>query len=227
MADAAEQPLRLSFSAELDQLRLQVEVMALRVSEELERMRRVLLTGDRQLAALALAADDDVDAMHVSITGRCYDVIARQAPVAGDLRFLLSVLRMLEELERVGDLSLRVVNQVDDQPLLVAHPEVFAILEAMADVAQALFRTALAAWSGQDLDLARSLAAGNRSIDVHYATLVDRLLELDGPDAARVAVAAVLVGRALERIADHAVIIGERLGYLLTGDPAHIASEVR
>lgn len=227
MAERAAQSLRLSFGAELDQLRLQVEVMAVRVAEELERMRQVLLTGDHDLAAAALAADDDVDAMHVSITGRCYEVIGRQAPVAGDLRFLLSVLRMLEELERVGDLSLRVVNQVGDQPLLVAHPPVFATLEAMADVAQSLFATAMAAWSGQDIALARTLVDGNRSMDRHYATLVDRLLELDGPDAARVAVGAVLVGRALERIADHAVIIGERLGYLLTGDPAHIASEVR
>lgn len=219
--------MRLSFAAELEQLRLQVEVMAVRVSEELERMRRVLLTGDEALAARALAADDAVDAMHVSLTGRCYELIGRQAPVAGDLRFVLSVLRMLEELERVGDLSLRVVNQVGDQPLLAAHPAVFAILEAMADVAQELFAVALRAWSAQDIDQARSLASGGQSMDLQYATLVDRLLELDGPDAARVAVAAVLVGRALERIADHAVIIGERLGYLLTGDPAFIASEVR
>jgi phosphate transport system protein len=227
LAEPSEQPLRLAFAAELDQLRLQVEVMAVRVSEELERMRRVLLTGDRALAEVALAADDDVDAMHVSLTGRCYELIGRQAPVARDLRFLLSSLRMLEELERVGDLSLRVVNQVDDQPLLAAHPAVFATLEVMADAAQDLFRIALKAWSAQDVELACTLAEGNQVIDAHYATLVDRLLELDGPDTARVAVAAVLVGRALERIADHAVIIGERLRYLLTGDPAFIASEVR
>ncbi len=201
--------------------------MAVRVSEELERMRRVLLTGDAVLAEAALAADDDVDAMLVSLTGRCYELIGRQSPVASDLRFIVSVLRMLEELERVGDLSLRVVKQVGDQPLLAAEPAVFATLESMADVAQELYRIALRAWSAQDLDLACTLAGRSQLMDGHYLTLIDQLLDLDGADATRIAVAAVLVGRALERIADHAVIIGERLRYLLTGDPAFIASEVR
>lgn len=201
--------------------------MAVHVSEELERMRRVLLTGDAVLADAALAADDDVDAMLVSLTGRCYELIGRQSPVASDLRFIVSVLRMLEELERVGDLSLRVVKQVGVQPLLAAEPAVFATLEAMADVAQVLYRVALEAWSSQDLELACTLAGRSQLMDGHYTTLIDQLLQLTGPDATRVAVAAVLVGRALERIADHAVIIGERLRYLLTGDPAHIAAEVR
>lgn len=221
------EPLRIAFSGELDQLRLQVELMAVRVSEELERMRRVLLTGDRALADAALAADDDVDAMLVSLTERCYELIGRQAPVAGDLRFVVSVLRILEELERIGDLSLRVVKQVEDQALLAAHPAVFATLEAMADVAQELYRTAVRAWSSQDAELACTLAQRSEVMDAHYRELVDQLLGLDGADATRVAVAAVLVGRALERIADHAVIVGERLRYLLTGDPAFIASEVR
>lgn len=201
--------------------------MAVRVSEELERMRRVLLTGDAAPAATALAADDDVDAMLVSLTGRCYELIGRQSPVASDLRFIVSVLRMLEELERVGDLSLRVVKQVDLQPVLVSEPAVFSTLEAMAEVAQDLYRVALKAWSSQDLELACTLAERSQMMDGHYGTLVDHLLSLEGADATRVAVTAVLVGRALERIADHAVIIGERLRYLLTGDPSFIASEVR
>lgn len=201
--------------------------MAVRVSDELDRMRRVLLTGDAELAEAALAADDDVDAMLVSLTGRCYELIGRQSPVASDLRFIVSVLRMLEELERVGDLSLRVVKQVGVQPLLAAEPAVFATLEAMADVAQDLFRVALKAWSSQNLQVACTLAGRSALMDGHYATLIDQLLDLEGPDATRIAVTAVLVGRALERIADHSVIIGERLRYLLTGDPAFIASEVR
>lgn len=223
----APQPRRLAFGAELDQLRLQVELMAARVSEELERMRRVLLTGDAELAVVALAADDDVDAMLVSLTGRCYELIVRQAPVASDLRLVVSVLRVLEELERVGDLSLRVVKQVDNQPLLAEEPAVFATLEAMADAAQDLYRIALCAWSSQDVALTGALVGRSQAMDGHYRELIDQVRELDGRNATRVAVAAVLVGRALERIADHAVIIGERLRYLLTGDPAYIASEVR
>jgi phosphate transport system protein len=147
--------------------------------------------------------------------------------VASDLRFLVSALRMLEELERIGDLSLRVVKQAPEQPLLASRQPIFRTLEAMAALAEDLYRTALGAWSAQDLDAACTLAVRNRSMDGHYADLLRHILELEGPGATHLAVAAVLTGRALERIADHAVIVGERLRYLLTGDPAYLASEIR
>ena len=220
-------PVRSHFSAELDQLRLQVEVMAVRVSVALDRMSRVLATGDESLASVALAADDEVDAMLVSLTERCYDLIRREAPVASDLRFLVSVLRVLEELERIADLSLRVVKQAPEVPLLMLDGPMFRTLGDMAEVAQSLYRTALDAWSAQDAEAARALAEHNRIMDGHYATLLEHILGLDGPGAAPRAVSAVLVGRALERIADHTVIVGERLRYLLTGDPAYLAAEVR
>jgi phosphate uptake regulator len=97
----------------------------------------------------------------------------------------------------------------------------------MASVAEDLYRTALGAWSTQDLDAACELAVGNRDMEVHATELLRHILELDGPRAAQMAVAAVLTGRALDRIADHAVIVGERLRYLLTGDPTFLASEIR
>ena len=200
---------------------------AVRVGEAVGRMRAVLGSGDLQLAALALAADDEIDAMVVSLTERTYDLIRRESPVASDLRFLVSALRMLEELERIGDLSLRVVKQAPEQPLLASQPPLFRSLEAMAALAEDLYRTALGAWSAQDLDAACTLAVRNREMDGHYADLLRHILDLEGPGATHLAVAAVLTGRALERSADHAVIVGERLRYLLTGDPAYLASEIR
>jgi phosphate transport system protein len=219
--------VRESFERELEQLRLQVELMAVRVGESLESCRRVLESGDVELAAAVVAADDDIDAMLVSITERAYDLMAREAPVASDLRLLLCVLRVLEELERIGDLGLRVAKRVDDQPLLAANPAIFEALDGMAAVAQELFRTASGAWSAQDLVLARTLADRSQVMDSHYQRLMGEILDLEGAGAAQVAVAAVLVGRAFDRIADHTVIIGERLRYLLTGDTRYLAAEVR
>lgn len=219
--------VRLAFTSELEQLRLQVEVMALRVDAALERTTRVLATGDEALAATTVAADDEIDAMLVSLTERCYDLLRRESPVASDLRFVVSVLRVLEELERIGDLALRVVKLVPDQPLLAAHDEVFRSLVDMATVARTLYRTAVDAWVGQDLDAACTLAVRNRVMDGHYSTLLASIVALEGPGATAVAVSAVVVGRSLERIADHTVIIGERLRYLLTGDPAYLAAEIR
>lgn len=215
---------RVHFDAELDQLRLQVEVMAVRVGEALSRMRTVLATGDLEVAALAFGADDEIDAMLVSLTERCYDLLRRQAPVASDLRFIVSVLRLLEELERMGDLALRVVKHAPELP---GDSELFDSLDRMADIAQGLFRTAVGAWSSQSLELASTLVARSQDMEGHYTRLLEQILRLEGPGATQIAVSAVLMGKALDRIADHSVIIGERLQYLLTADPAYLASEVR
>jgi phosphate transport system protein len=219
--------MREAFQRELDQLRLQVELMAVRVGEGLEDARRVLETGDVELAARAVAADDEVDAKLVSITERTYDLMAREAPVASDLRLLLSLLRVLEELERIGDLGLRVVKRVDDQPMLAAHAAIFSTLDGMAELAQELYHSASGAWAAQDLALARTLVERTAAMEVHYQRLVDDVLSLAEPGSTQVAVAAILVGRAFDRIADHTVIIGERLRYLLTGDSRYLASEIR
>lgn len=218
---------RASFHQELDQLRLQVDLMAAHVGLALERMATVLATGDAGVAEEAVRADDQVDAMLVSLTERTYDLIRREQPVASDLRYLVSVLRVLEELERIGDLSLRVVKQAPEQPLLADRERVFAILLRMTELARGLFKLAFDAWTAQDVTRADDLAGRSGDVDVQYRDLVDEIMALEGPDAVRIAVSAVLVGRAIERIADHTVIVGERLRYLLTGDPVYLASEVR
>jgi phosphate transport system protein len=221
------EPLRQGFHEELEQLRLQVELMGVRVDENLERMRIVLRTGDELLAASSFAADDDIDAMNVSLTERCYLLLGREAPVASDLRFIVSVVRIISELERVGDLALRVVKLWPEQPVLRETGVVWDILLTLADEAVELYRTALRAWSTQDLGLATTLATQGRGLDLYYERLVIELQRLQGTDAVRVAMDALVAGRALERIADHSAIIGARLRYLITGEPAHLAAEVR
>jgi phosphate transport system protein len=228
-AGSAERPgpVRLGYGAELEQLRLQIEVMGLRVDQNLERMREVLTSGAPTVAAEALAADDEIDAMNVSLTERCYDVLARETPVASDLRLVVSVVRVTSELERVGDLCLRVVKACIDHDRLTREARPFDILCVMADESIELFRDAIRAWATDDLDLATELATGPRSLDLAYAQLVDALVRLDGPEAAATAMQALVAGQALERIADHAAILGTRLRYLITGDPNHLATEVR
>lgn len=221
------EPLRQGFHEELDQLRLQVELMGVRVDENLERMRVVLREGADALVPIAFAADDEIDAMNVSLTERCYLLLGREAPVASDLRFVVSVLRIIGELERIGDLALRVVKLAPDIPLIAAHDVVWDILLTVADQAVDLYRTALRAWSSMDLDLATELVLASRDFEVYYGRLVEELQRLDGADAVRIAMDAFVAGRALDRIADHSSIIAARLRYLITGEPAHLAAEVR
>ncbi len=218
--------MRQGFAAELEQLRLQVELMGVRVDENLERTREVLRSGDVEVAAAAVAADDDIDAMNVSLTERCYDLLSRESPVAGDLRFVVSVLRVLSELERVGDLALRVVKLAPDWEVLHRHPATYDILLSMSEAAVEAYRTALRAWSTQDLGLAAELAQG-RPMEAFAERFSREIIGIEGPDAVLCAVRTLVAGRSLDRIADHAAIIGARLRYLITGDPAHLTAEIR
>ena len=118
--------------ADLEELRLQVEVMAIRVQTAVARAVEVVRSGDPSVAEVLIAADDEIDAMHVSLTERCYGTLLLRQPMASDLRLVVSVLRVLSSLERVGDLSLRVAKTVDDRALIAGRAEVFAPMLALA-----------------------------------------------------------------------------------------------
>ena len=225
-AEPDQQQLRRAFTQELEQLKIQIEVMALRVDEALSSSTRVLLTGDLELARKVVAGDDEIDAMFVSLTERCYGLLGLQNPMASDLRLVVSVLRILGDLERTGDLCLRIVKLAPDHHLLAANHETFVRLEDMAEEAMDLYRTAIKAWSTQDLRLAQTLEARDDAMDSHYSRLLATILDIEGPNAVPVAITTLLAGRALERIADHSVTIGERLRYMLTGNLESISKEI-
>jgi phosphate transport system protein len=220
-------PLRSAFYDELDQIRLQVEIMGVRVDQNLERMREVLRTGDQTVAAAALAADDDIDAMHVSLLERCYDLLGRESPVASDLRFVVSVVRILSELERVGDLALRVVKLASYVDAMSQTGETWDVLLTMVDTAVEQYRTALRAWSSQDLDLAVELVEHAPPLFAFQERLIGNMRFGGDSEAVRLLMSLFVIAQAADRIADHAAIIGARLRYLITGEPAHLAAEVR
>lgn len=199
--------------------------MALRVGEAIDHAIEVLAHGDRSAAQELLAKDDEIDALHVSLTERCYQLLVRHHPVASDLRLVVSVIRVLGALERIGNLCLRIANRVDDQPLLRQHPAVFAVLTELADNVSQRFRTVHDAWSSHDLTELELLDRTD-SLDTFAGPLVERILELDGDDAARVAMAAFIAGQALDRIGDHSNVMAARLRYLVTGDTSFLAEEV-
>lgn len=220
-------PLRTAFQAELDQLQLQVELMGVRVDQNLELMRQALTSGDESMLVQAFATDDEVDAMHLTLLERCYQLLNREAPVASDLRFVVSVVRILSEFERVGDLALRVLKLTPQVHDLSTCGPPWDIALTMVDLAIDQYRTALRAWSTQDLGLAAELADHRPPSDVYHERLLVEIQRLQGPDSAANAMGVYIIGQAADRIADHAAIIGARLRYLITGEAAHLAAEVR
>ena len=101
------------FVDELDQLRLQVDVMALRVDQAIDQALAVLFDADVDAAQALLEADDEIDALHVSLTERSYELLVRHQPVASDLRLVVSVIRVLGALERMGNLCLRIAKLIE------------------------------------------------------------------------------------------------------------------
>jgi phosphate transport system protein len=198
-----------------------------RVDENLERMRTVLDTGDETVALRAVCADDDIDAMSVSLTERCYELLVREGPVASDLRFVVSVLRVLGDFERIGDLALRVVNLWPDHDLMRSRPATYGLLLDLADAAIERYRDSMRAWATMSVELATEVTETPSTAGLYEERLLGLLLALEGTDAARVAVRTLVAGKSLERIADHAGIIAVRLLYLLTGDAGHLTREVR
>lgn len=220
-------PLRTGFRDELEQLRLQIEVMGIRVDQNLERMRLVLRDGDASVVAPALAADDEIDDMHLSLLEQCYTLLNREAPMATDLRFIVSAVRILSELERIGDLALRGLKLGPRVEVLQATGAAWDIVLTLVDVAVEQYRTALRAWAAQDLSLATELATNRPSFASYHERLIAELQRITGPDSIAIAMDVYAAGHSADRIADHAAIIGARLRYLITGEPAHLAAEVR
>lgn len=216
--------IRRNFDVELDELRIQVEVMAIRVDESVRMALEVIDTGDREIASRLVAADDEIDEMHTSLTARCYDLLVRESPVASDFRLVVSVITVLSSLERVGDLCLRIAKQVDEIDLVRTHPALFAVLHELAISVRVRFTAVQSAWASRDLSLL--LAAADPGSDNYADPLLGRILELEGPDAVRVAVSAFAIGRALDRIGDHSRVMSARLQYMVTGDPVHLAEEI-
>lgn len=218
---------RANYAGHLVDLRVQVELMGIKVDRNLERMRVVLHDGDLDVAARAMGYDDDIDATNLSLMERCYELTALQAPVATDLRLVVSVVRVCSEMERVGDLALRVVKiGAEDHGVLVSEPAAFDVLSVMADRSTDAFRSALSAWATMDIAVATRLVEEPQMAGLS-GQLATHLLRMKGDNAALCAARSVIVGQALDRIADHARVIGARIRYLLTGDAAHLAAEVR
>ncbi len=230
--------MRGAFAEELEQLRIQVELMAMRVDSSIVRAIRVVEFGDRAAAAEMLASDNEIDEMHISLLERCYELLVREGPVASDFRLVVSVIRALDSLERIGDLCLRIAKTVDEQPLIAAHADVHRVAIEFAYVVLGSFRRMQTAWAegsleplGEDsLDRRRTDAApsliGDGGPEALAAALASRIMELSGPDAVRAGVNAFVVCRSLDRIADHTHVLIARLKYLVTGDPSHLADEV-
>lgn len=210
--------MRKSFHQELKEINSKVMKMADIVQRNINKALRAVLTEDRQIYLDVVRGDDEVDAIYADIEEICYRLLAQQQPVARDLRFLVSVLRIIVEVERAGDLALNLAKVTKYNVSIGEFAKLTKTLTKMGELSSDIFKKAVLAWKNQDIGAAASLGTGDDQLDEMYKDLIKELLQIEKGYSLEVAINLVLAGRYLERIADHAVNISERVVYFIAGE---------
>jgi phosphate transport system protein len=218
--DVTETEARKSFHEELDELRIDVIRLAALTTEAIAAGTQAFLDADLTAAERVIESDDAVDELTHSIEDRCYLLLARQQPMASDLRVVVTTLRIVHELERSADLM---VNVAKTTRRLYPHnvdPKLRGIIQQMGEQAGTETRVAIDAFADADPSAARALADMDDTMDDLTKSLFRYILSGGDADEARVlqAVQLALVGRHYERIADHAVTIAQRVCFMVTGE---------
>jgi phosphate transport system protein len=211
--------VRVTFQEELDQLEASLQEEGALVLRVLRGALNALAQRDVELADEVIAFDDDVDRRYVEIEEAIQSLLARQTPVATDLRLVLAMLHMNLHLERMADYCVtiakltKLVADVEGDPMLVQS------LEEMGERAEEMIRVALDSFANRDLDGAESLVDLDELIDRSNRRFVERVVEIVAePGLREWVLRMVIVSRAIERIGDHAVDIGEQTAFLLTAE---------
>lgn len=209
------EPTRKAFDRELAELDTDILCTAALVVEAIAAASEALASGDHDLAARVVLGHADIDRATRQCEARAYEVLARQQPAAGDMRFVLTVVRLSHELERSAKL-VKHVAAFAARPHGSLSPKLGGLLARMATEACRLFQGATEAYAERDVERAEALDVWDDRMDELHRQLLSELFT--APQSLGTTLELVLVGRYLERIADHAVLIGERVRYLVRGE---------
>ena len=178
-----------------------------------------LLTVDLNAAEKVIAADDVIDEIQHELDARTINLMARQQPVASDLRTLVTSLRMSADLERMGDLAHHVAKQARMRyPNSAVPAELTPTITAMGLVADKLIDKLSSVMEHRDTVRALEIETDDDEMDKLHRDLISILLAEDWPHGVETAIDMTLLGRYYERFADHAVSISRRVYFLVTGE---------
>jgi phosphate transport system protein len=211
--------MRSTFQEELDLMEATLQEEGALVLRALRGALNALEQRRHELADEVIAFDDDIDARYVRIEEGVQSLLARQTPVASDLRLVLAILHVNLHLERMADYCVTIAKLSKLVPDVEPSPRFIEGFEEMGSRCEEMIRVALDSFGNRDLAMAESLVELDELIDRANRRVVERIMELGEASAMReYGLRMVLVSRALERIGDHAVDIGEQVAYLLTAE---------
>jgi phosphate transport system protein len=220
--------LRKQFHHELDSICQELTRIGASVVEEVSRATQILLDQDLEGADYLIRSDDEIDARCLDLEERCLDLLARQQPVASDLRRIMSVFQIIGELERSADLC---VNICKGARRIYPHslsPTLRGLIQRMGEQGRFLMAAAVEAFADSDAAKASALDDMDSQLDALQRELIQAIFrshEKEHLDV-NIAVQLAMIARFFERIGDHAVNIGERVRYMVTGRlPEHVSVE--
>ena len=210
--------IRSVFQDELDSVSQSLVDLTSMVSASMEQATTAILNSDLNLAQEVIAADEKIDDFQHEIDARIIDIIARQQPVASDLRALVTALRMSSDLERMGDLSHHVAKIARlRHPDPAVPTELIQTITSMGSAAVKITNKTGIVISTRDTDMALEVERDDDEIDNLHRQLIGILIEPTWKHGIETAIDLTLLGRYYERYADHAVSISRRVYFLVTG----------
>jgi len=203
---------RQEFQRELETIEAKVIELFAMVAEDLPGATQALLSGNNDVILVLTERERAIDALYLEIEDLANREIALQAPVASDLRFLLSVLRIVPELERSHDLVMQIASRANHILSEDLSPRSRGLVERMGNLLSDMWRQAADSWYQRDRSAAAALDERDDEMDQLYASLIAELAS--GGMALPVTMEMTLVARFYERLGDHAVNIARRVVYL-------------
>lgn len=213
--------MRDAFHDDLNSITQTLIDMGQRVGRSMELATAALLTADLQLAEQVISDDDFIDTMQHDLDAKTLNLLARQQPVAGDLRMLVTSLRMSADIERMGDMSHHIAKIARMRyPEKAVPPELASTIQEMGNVAKSIIDKTTHVIQTHDLQSAVELEIDDDEMDKLHRKLFVTLLDDAWPHGTETAIDMTLLGRYYERCADHAVSVARRVYFLVTGEYA-------
>ena len=210
--------IRSVFQDELDSVSQTLFELSVMVSDSMAKATRSLIGKNLPLAEEVITFDEKIDTVQHDLDARIIDIIARQQPVASDLRALVTALRMSADLERMGDLAHHVAKVVRLRHPASAVPEqLLELIESMGEAAEKIATKTGVVISTRDTALAAQVEKDDDEMDELHRKLISKLVEPSWPHGIETAIDLTLLGRYYERYADHAVSVSRRVIFLVTG----------
>jgi phosphate transport system protein len=206
------------FHEELDALRQTLLAMGALVEDQVRRVMRALVERDDTLAREVMERDREVNAYDLQVDAACVELLALHQPAARDLRFITTALKIVTDLERIGDQAVNIAQralELNQEPQLKPYVD----LPVMAERAQRMVKDALDAFVTGDTALARSVCAADGAVDALKEQIFRELLTymMQDPRCIPRAMRLIFISRFLERVADHATNIAEMVIYMVEG----------